>query len=118
MGTKEIKNRLKWLWYNGYANGIQADTEKICTIEILEYRSLIGLNTGVFYGKITFDRWYNSSIFHTVVKGRYTPNELGIEVNIKNCSGGGSSGLEFNPDKKDKVIEALNKAGYKIAVLS
>ena len=66
------------------------------------------------YGAIQFDRWYDHTIFHKVVEGRYKPNEIGEQVKITNPMGGGSAWLNFEPNKIEQVIQELKKHGYKV----
>lgn len=117
MQATYIQKRLTWLWTHGHSENIQANSEKICTIEISHRRDMLGLHLDKPYGQIQFDRWFDDKIFHKIFKGRYTPNDIGVEVNIQHSSGGGSAWLEFDADKLELVKETLIKCGYQIDII-
>ena len=118
MKKESIQNRLTWLWVNGYDNKIKPNQEKICTLQISNRRDMFGTHLDKKYGQIQFDRWFDADIFHTIVKGVYTPNEIGKNVNIQHSSGGGSAWLEFDYDKLEIVKECLVKHGYKVEIIT
>lgn len=74
------------------------------------------------YGEIDYSNisgWINQEMFMDVVKGRYTPNELGKTIGIIYTPSGGSAFLRFNPKPENIIIikEAYEKAGYKVEVI-